>query len=375
MPLPLQSPLLPMLARRADALPEGEGWLFEPKWDGFRVVVFKDGDAVHLQSRDAKPLTRYFPEVEAALRAQLPERCVLDGELVLIGAHGLDFEALQTRLHPAASRVKLLAEKTPAAVVFWDLLALGEENLSALPLSTRREKLLGLAAGFTAPVHLTPATLDRALATDWFSRFEGAGLDGVMAKRLEAPYAPNKRVMVKVKHERTCECLVTGFRWHKTAEQAVGSLMLALFDGAQRLHHVGVVGAFPMAKRKALVDFLAPYRAQPGEHPWAGWDDADDAQQVDGAQAAGAAPEAAKVARPARGEATSRWNPGKSLAWEPLRPELVLEVAYEHMQGTRFRHTAQFRRWRQDKRPADCTFAQLETTPPWELSRIFSHTP
>jgi ATP-dependent DNA ligase len=347
-----------MLAKRVDALPSGEGWLFEPKWDGFRVLVFRDGDELLLQSRDTKGLDRYFPELAAPIRAQLPERCVLDGEIVVAKGEGLDFEALQSRIHPAASRVKLLAQEIPASLVFWDLLALGDDDLRARPFRERRARLEEILAKATAPIHITPATDDRATAEDWFRRFEGAGLDGVMAKSAAGSYEPDKRVMLKVKHERTCECVVAGFRWHKAGEgTAVGSLLLGLFDDDGVLHHVGVTASFTAAKRKELVEVLAPYRKDAlAGHPWASWGGRDmsdqETQRMPGAQ--------------------SRWSRGKDLAWEPLRPELVVEVAYDHMQGARFRHTAQFRRWRSDKAPKDCRYDQLETTPPFELGKIFA---
>ena len=354
MKLPVSPPLLPMLAKRVDALPAGEGFVFEPKWDGFRTLVFRDGEEIFIQSRDEKPLNRYFPDLEAPLRAMLPARCVLDGEIVLVGPDGLDFEGLQLRLHPAASRVKMLAAERPVSIVFWDVLCIGDEDLRALPFHERRTRLETLLASAKPPVHLTPATMDRALAQDWFNRFEGAGLDGVMAKPTNGAYEPNKRSMLKVKHERTCECVVGGFRWHKNGDGTlVGSLLLGLYDDEQHLHHVGVCASFTEAKRRELATFLEPHRAGSLEgHPWKEWAEHEDAQRMPGAQ--------------------SRWSAGKSMKWEPLRPELVVEVAYDHMQGTRFRHTAQFRRWRTDKKPSDCTYEQLETTPPHELQAIFS---
>lgn len=355
--LPFSHPLLPMLAKRIDAVPSGDGFLFEPKWDGFRTLVFRDGDELFIQSRDEKPLNRYFPELDAPLRAQLPERCVLDGEIVVAREKGLDFEALQMRIHPAASRVKMLSQEIPAAVVFWDLLALGDEDLRALPLRERRTRLEQLLAKAAPPIHLTPATTDRDTATDWFNRFEGAGLDGVMAKPLKGAYEPNKRSMFKVKHKRTCECVVAGFRWHKNGPGThVGSLLLGLFAADGKLQHVGVTASFTEKKRQELVETLAPYRENALEgHPWREWSGIDqhgeDAQRMPGAK--------------------SRWSTGKTLEWEPLRPELVVEVEYDHMQGTRFRHTAQFQRFRTDKKPSDCTYEQLETTAPYELSQIF----
>lgn len=352
--LPVSAPVLPMLAKRVAAIPEGATWLFEPKWDGFRAVVFRDGDEVLIQSRDGKSLNRYFPELEAPLRAQLPERCVLDGEVVIARGGGLDFDALQLRVHPAASRVRLLAEQTPASVVFFDLLCVGDEDLQGEPFERRRARLEAVLAGAEAPLHLTPATRDAGVAEDWFRRFEGAGLDGVMAKPLDGAYLPDKRAMLKVKHERDCDCVVAGFRWHKSGEgTAIGSLLLGLFDEAGGLQHVGTCASFTMAKRVELVRFLEPYRVSSGDgHPWAAWGAANaEGSRMPGAQ--------------------SRWSGGKDLSWELLRPELVVEVAYEHMQGDRFRHMAQFRRWRTDKLPAVCTYAQLEVVTPQELMAIF----
>ncbi len=343
-----------MLAKRVLALPEGPGWLFEPKWDGFRVVVFRDGDELLLQSRDEKPLDRYFPELAAPLRAQLPRRTVLDGELVIATPSGLDFDALQMRLHPAASRVKLLAAQTPASIVFWDVLCLEDRDLRGAPFHERRRVIEGMLSAAEPPIHLTPATTDRSVAADWFRRFEGAGLDGVMAKPEGGAYEPNKRVMLKVKHERDCDCAVGGFRWHKNGrDAAVGSLLLGLFDDDGALQHVGVCASFSDKVRSELVSFLAPYREHALEdHPWKAWASREVMQRVPGAK--------------------SRWSQDKDLSWEPLRLELVVEVAYDHMQGSRFRHTAQFRRWRQDKKPRDCTYAQLEVVAPSELSAIFA---
>jgi ATP-dependent DNA ligase len=361
MSLPIPQPLLPMLAKSVRELPDGADWIFEPKWDGFRVIVFRDGDSIFLQSRDAKPLGRYFPELEPPLRAQLPERCAVDGEIVIARGGALDFEALQLRLHPAASRVKKLADELPASVVLWDLLCLGDQSLLTKPFKDRRallESNLGKAA---PPIYLTPATLDRDLAADWFRRFEGAGLDGVMAKSATGTYEPNKRVMFKVKHERECDCVVAGFRWHKEGRgTAVGSLLLGLFDDEGSLHHVGVSASFTAEKRRELVDFLAPYREGALEgHPWGEW--AGHMTQVAEGSAEGQRMPGGK----------SRWSQGKDLSWEPLRPELVAMVAYDHMQGSRFRHTAQFRRWRTDKATRECTYAQLEVVPPHELAAIF----
>ncbi len=351
-------PVLPMLAKRVSTLPEGDAWIFEPKWDGFRVLVFRDEDELTLQSRDGKPLGRYFPELTAALLAALPARCVLDGEIVIAKEGALDFDALQLRLHPAASRVNLLAKESPASIVVWDLLCDGDRDLRAEPFHARRAALENLLEGAAAPLHVTPATTDRAVAADWFTRFEGAGLDGVMAKSRAGAYEPNKRVMLKVKHERECDCVVAGFRWHKQGDgTAVGSLLLGLYDDDGALHHVGVSASFTAEKRRALVAHLAPYRERALEaHPWRHW-----AGEGDGGSAGQRMP-----------GGKSRWSGGKDLSWEPLRPELVAEVAYDHMQGTRFRHTAQFRRWRADKPPAACTYAQLDVVPPTELSTIFA---
>ena len=347
-----------MLATRAGELPRGGDWLFEPKWDGFRTLVFRDGDEVFLQSRDGKPLDRYFPEVVEAVRRELPARAVLDGEIVIARGSALDFEALQSRLHPAASRVKLLSQEIPASLVLWDLLALDDRSLFSVPFRERRAELERVAANVRPPVHLTPITADADLAADWFARFEGAGLDGVMAKSASGLYEPNKRAMLKVKHERECDCVVAGFRWHKDSDgTAVGSLLLGLFDESGALHHVGVAASFTAAKRRELVTFLAPYREDAlTAHPWKEWAQlaADPSQRMPGGK--------------------SRWSQGKDLSWVPLRPDLVVEVAYDHMQGTRFRHTAQFRRWRTDKAPADCNYAQLETVAPHELSAIFAAT-
>lgn len=355
--LPMEPPVLPMLAKRVDALPTEGSWIFEPKWDGFRTLVFRDGDEVYLQSRDGKPLNRYFPELSEPLLAQLPSRCALDGELVIVGKAGLDFDSLQLRLHPAASRVKLLSRQIPAAFVFFDLLCVGDRDLRGEPFEARRRELELVAGGVTPPLHLTPATRDFDVASDWFRRFEGAGFDGVMAKPTDGIYESDKRTMLKVKHERDCDCVVAGFRWHKKGDRdAVGSLLLGLFDSSGVLHHVGVCASFTTAKRRELVEFLAPYREKALDgHPWREWA-TPDAMPVDGQRMPGG---------------QSRWSQGKDMSWEALRPELVVEVAYDHMQGDRFRHTAQFRRWRVDKRPVDCTYGQLEVIPPQELAAIF----
>ncbi len=347
-----------MLSASADALPTGDGWQFEPKWDGFRTLVFRDRDEILLQSRDEKPMDRYFPELLEPIAATLPERCVVDGEIVIVGSAGLDFEALLLRIHPAASRVKLLAAETPASFVAWDLLALGDKDLRELPLAKRRERLEKVMERAAPPIHISPATLDRALAEDWFRRFEGAGLDGVMAKRLDAPYRHGERTMIKVKHSRTADCVVAGFRWHKNgAGTMIGSLLLGLYDEKGTLHHVGVTSAFTNAVRKQLVEELAPLRVNAlKKHPWRDWAEAQQEASSKGQRMPGAA---------------SRWNRGKDLSWEPLRPERVVEVSYDHMQGTRFRHAAHFLRWRPDKRPEDCRYDQLDVTPAYELERVF----
>lgn len=351
----LKPPIAPMLAKLADRLPEGEGWIFEPKWDGFRALVFRDGAELYLQSRDLKPLNRYFPELAQPLLAQLPQRCVIDGEIVIAGPRGLDFDSLLLRIHPAESRVKLLAAETPASYVAFDLLALDGEDLREAPQSARREKLERALAGARPPLYLTPASRDRLVAEDWFSRFEGAGLDGVVAKRLDQTYQPDKRVMLKVKHQRTADCVVAGFRWHKNGPGTmVGSLLLGLFDQAGVLHHVGVTSSFTALRRRELVQELDPLRPGAAEHhPWREW--------------ASLMQEHQRV--PGMG---SRWNRGKDLSWEPLRPERVCEVAYDHLQGDRFRHATTFQRWRPDKPPAECRYDQLEETAPAELQKIFS---
>jgi ATP-dependent DNA ligase len=356
--LPFDPPLEPMLAKASDGLPAGEGWLFEPKWDGFRAIVFRDGDEVLIQSRDLKPLDRYFPELAAPIRASLPERCVVDGEVVISRDGELDFEALLLRIHPAASRVKMLAEESPASFVGWDLLALGDDDLRDVPQAERRARLEAAFKGVEPPIHLTPATLDRDLAADWFNRFEGAGLDGVVAKKLDAVYQPGKRAMLKIKHQRTADCVVAGFRWHKNGPGThVGSLLLGLFDDEGKLHHVGVTSSFTWDKRAALVEVLEPLRENAlVDHPWGEWAEWAEAAVASGQRLPGA---------------TSRWNRGKDLSWEPLRAERAVEVAYDHLQGDRFRHGTTFVRWRPDKRPADCRYDQLEETPAYEIAKIF----
>jgi ATP-dependent DNA ligase len=358
--LPFAPPVEPMLAKASDGLPEGDGWLYEPKWDGFRAIVFRDGDEMLIQSRDLKPLDRYFPELAAPLRASLPERCVVDGEVVISRDGALDFEALLLRIHPAASRVKMLAASSPASFVAWDLLAFGEEDLRAVPQGERRARLEAALADAAPPVHLTPATRDRALAAEWFERFEGAGLDGVVAKRLDAPYQPGKRAMLKIKHQRTADCVVAGFRWHKNGPGThIGSLLLGLFDDEGTLHHVGITSSFTWERRAALVEELAPLRDRAlDEHPWREW-----------AQWAGYGDAGASGQR--LPGSTSRWNRGKDLSWEPLRTERVVEVAYDHLQGSRFRHATTFKRWRPDKPPAECRYDQLEETAAYEIGRIF----
>jgi len=360
MDLPFGPPIEPMLAKAADALPAGDGWLFEPKWDGFRALVFRDGEETYIQSRDLKPLDRYFPELAAPLRASLPERCVLDGEVVIASDGGLQFESLLLRIHPAESRVRMLAEQSPASYVAWDLLALGDEDLRTVPQGERRTRLESALRAVSPPVHLTPATTDRSLAADWFDRFEGAGLDGVVAKRLDSVYQPGKRAMIKVKHQRTADCAVAGFRWHKNGPGThVGSLLLGLFDDTGTLHHVGVTSSFSWDRRAALVKELEPLMANATDgHPWGEW-------------AEWASMGAADASGQRLPGATSRWNRGKDLSWEPLRVERVCEVAYDHLQGDRFRHATTFVRWRPDKSPADCRYDQLEETPAFELERIF----
>jgi ATP-dependent DNA ligase len=356
--LPFQPPIEPMLAKLTDEIPVGEGWQYEPKWDGFRAVVFRDGDEVFIQSRDQKPLDRYFPELPPALRAALPQRCVLDGEVVIAGPRGLDFDSLLLRIHPAASRVKLLAAQTPASYVAWDLLAFDDRDLRSTPQGERRQLLEVLLREAAPPIHLTPATRDPSVAADWFNRFEGAGLDGVVAKRLSDPYMPGKRGWAKIKHARTADCVVAGFRWHKNGPGTmVGSLLLGIFDETGRLNHVGITASFTTEKREQLVAEVAPLREKALDgHPWAGWAEWEAAARESGQRMPGA---------------TSRWNRDRDLSWEPLRPERVCEVAYDHLQGDRFRHATTFVRWRPDKRPQDCRYDQLESTAPFELEAIF----
>jgi ATP-dependent DNA ligase len=361
MPLPFAPPLEPMLAKPTPEIPTGDGWSYEPKWDGFRALVFRDGGEVHIQSRDLKPLNRYFPELEAPLLALggPDARFVLDGEVVIARPDGgLDFDALLLRIHPAASRVRMLAEQSPASFVAFDCLADGDDDLRANPFADRRARLERVAADPPESVHLTPSTTDPAVARHWFEVFEGAGLDGVIGKRAEEPYAAGKRAMAKIKHARTADCVVAGFRWHKNGPGTlVGSLMLGLYNEAGDLQSVGVTASFTMAKRAELVEFLEPYRKGGMEdHPWRDWALAEASAVEQGRRLPGA---------------TSRWNRGKDLSWEPLRPELVCEVAFDHLQGDRFRHATTFRRWRPDRSPADCRYDQLEETPPALLADLF----
>ena len=346
-------PIEPMLAKIADAIPQEPGFLFEPKWDGFRALVFR-GAETYLQSRDLRPLNRYFPELEKALHEALPKGCVLDGEIVIATPHGLDFDALQMRLHPAASRVARLSKETPASFVAFDLLAAGGKSTMELPQAERRARLERLLGKTHAPLHLTPMTRDRAEAGQWLQKFEGAGLDGVVAKLESAPYQPGKRAMLKIKHVRSADCVVAGFRWYKERDDAVGSLLLGLHDGAGVLQHVGVTSSFTMAMREELARELEPLRKNAlADHPWRDWGGAQvgDARRMPGAP--------------------SRWSGGKDLSWEPLRPERVCEVKYDHLQGNRFRHAAVFLRWRPDKPPQDCRYDQLEVTTPFELAKVF----
>jgi ATP-dependent DNA ligase len=345
-----------MLAKLAEELPSGEGFLYEPKWDGFRAIVFRGSSDVFIQSRDLRPLDRYFPELHEVFLNQLPPGCVVDGEVVIVTREGLDFDALQLRLHPAASRVAKLAHETPAAFVAFDLLAINGRDIRERPQNERRANLEGLLASARPPIHMTPLTRDRRLALEWLERFEGAGLDGVIAKPASGTYEPGKRAMFKVKHARTADCVVAGFRWHKSGRDRIGSLLLGLYDSKGRLQHVGVTSAFSMATRKQLVTELAPLRVDALEnHPWREW--------------AGAA---AMDSRMPGGQ--SRWSAGKDLSWEPLRIERVCEVKYDHLQGDRFRHATIFLRWRPDKRPADCRYDQLDVTTPYELEKVFGAT-
>jgi ATP-dependent DNA ligase len=346
-------PIEPMLAKLVDSIPTGDGFLFEPKWDGFRAIVFRTADSVYIQSRDLRPLDRYFPELHDALIAQLPPQCVVDGEIVIVTPRGLDFDALQLRLHPAASRVAKLAAASPSSFVAFDLLAAGGESILDTAQHDRRMALERLLSRVRPPIYLTPMTRDPAVAAEWLERFEGAGLDGVIAKPEAEPYAPGKRTMFKIKHARTADCVVAGFRWHKSGPDAVGSLLLGLYDDNGTLHHVGVTSSFTMVRRKALVGELASLRENAlASHPWRAWAEAEGTgHRMPGGH--------------------SRWSAGKDLSWEPLRIERVCEVKYDHLQGDRFRHAATFLRWRPDKRPHECRYDQLEVTPAYELEKVF----
>jgi ATP-dependent DNA ligase len=349
MKLPVMPPVAPMLAKSVPTIPIGAS--YEPKWDGFRSLIFRDGPEVEIGSRNERPMTRYFPELVDAFRTELPERCVLDGEIVIAAGNRLDFEALQQRIHPAISRVKLLSVQTPAAFIAFDVLALGDDDLTGRPFAERRELLKDALAGVRPPIHVTPATTDRDLAVQWFTEFEGAGLDGIVAKPLAGSYQPDKRAMFKIKHDRTADCVVAGYRLHKSGSDAIGSLLLGLHSDKGNLEAVGVIGAFPMARRRELLAELQPFVTTFDDHPW-NW-----AKQEEGTRT------------PREGE-TSRWNAGKDLSFVPLRPERVVEVRYDHMEGTRFRHTAQFVRWREDRTPQSCTYEQLERPVSFDLDEI-----
>ncbi|MGH9175289.1 MAG: ATP-dependent DNA ligase [Vicinamibacterales bacterium] len=355
MPFPIDPPIEPMLAKLADELPAGDTFLYEPKWDGFRAIVFRSDADVYIQSRDSRPLDRYFPELHEVFLEKLPPGCVIDGEIVIATPHGLDFDRLQLRLHPAASRAAKLARETPASFVGFDLLAGQGRSLMAAPQSDRRAKLEQLLADAEPPIYLTPMTRDRDVAAEWLQRFEGAGLDGVIAKPVDGTYQPGKRAMIKIKHARTADCVVAGFRWHKSGKDTVGSLLLGLYDGGGSLHHVGVTSSFTMVRRKELAVELEPLRKNAmTDHPWREW------AAVDGGMAT----------RMPGGQ--SRWSAGKDLSWEPLRIEGVCEVKYDHLQGDRFRHAAIFLRWRPDKPPHECRYDQLEVTTPYELEKVFA---
>jgi ATP-dependent DNA ligase len=352
MTLVVKPPVSPMLAKLTRELPTGEGWAYEPKWDGFRCIVFRDGDDVELGSRNERPLTRYFPEILGPLRESLPPQAVVDGELVIATEGGLDFDMLSQRIHPAESRVNKLASEAPSSFVAFDLLAVGDEDLRSHPFSERRARLEEILKSAAPSVHLTPLTTDPAVAEQWFERFEGAGLDGVVAKRLDDPYQEDKRTMAKVKHLRTADCVVAGYRTHKDGV-GVGSLLLGLYDESGDLHHVGVASSFAAPMRQQLKEEVAPLETDAlVDHPWRDW---ADAQENTGRM-------------PGAG---NRWNAKKDMSWKPLRPERVAEVAYEHLQGDRFRHTARFQRWRPDRDPASCTYAQLESPVPIELKEVF----
>ncbi len=356
--LPVIPPIGPMLAKAVNELPLEPGMIYEPKWDGFRCIIFRDGDKIELSSRGERPLTRYFPELIEALLNDLPQRCVVDGEIVIVGSHGLNFDALLQRIHPADSRVRRLALETPASFVAFDLIALGDDDLRNTPFVERRTLLTNALSQAKPPIYLTPATTDPVIAADWFERFEGAGLDGVMAKSASLGYLPDKRLMFKVKHQRTADCVVGGFRWHK--ESGVGSLLLGLYDTDGVMHHVGVATSFTAKRRLELVEELAPWRDNAlDNHPWADWAKAAQAEAMNhsGQRLPGA---------------TSRWNAKKDLSWEPIRAERVAEVAYDHLQGDRFRHATRLVCWRDDRSPDSCTYAQLEQPVPEELRQVFN---
>lgn len=353
MRLPVMPPVAPMLAKAVPRIPDGP-LSYEPKWDGFRSIVFRDGAEVEIGSRNERPMTRYFPELVEAVKANLPERCVVDGEIIVVVGDRLEFEVLQQRIHPAASRIKLLAGQTPARFVAFDLLARGAEDLTRRPFRERRRLLGEALAGAAEPIHLTPATTDLALAEQWFAQFEGAGLDGIVAKPLDGSYQPDKRVMFKIKHERTADCVVAGYRTHKNDQAGIGSLLLGLYQDNGELVSVGVIGAFPAARRRELFAELQPLVTTFDDHPWS-W-----AKQEEGA-------------RTPRSSEFSRWNSGKDLSFIPLRPERVVEVRYEHMEGVRFRHTAQFSRWRPDRDPRSCTYEQLEEPVKYHLADVLSN--
>jgi ATP-dependent DNA ligase len=352
MQLPVMPPVAPMLAKSVLEIPTG-ALSYEPKWDGFRSIVFRDGDEVEIGSRNERPMTRYFPELVEAIKENLPERCVIDGEIIVVVGDRLEFEVLQQRIHPAASRVKLLSQQTPARFITFDLLALDDVDYTTLPFQQRRVALEQALASASAPIHLTPATRDHDVAVQWFSQFEGAGLDGVVAKPLQGTYQPDKRVMFKIKHARTADCVVAGYRIHKSGPDSIGSLLLGLYKDSGELASVGVIGAFPAARRKELFAELQPLVTTFDDHPWA-W-----AKQEEGT-------------RTPRSSEFSRWNAKKDLSFIPLRPELVVEVRYEHMEGDRFRHTAQFNRWRPDRDPRSCTYEQLEEPVTYNLDEIFA---
>jgi len=352
---PIPPPIEPMLAKLADALPPDGGFLYEPKWDGFRAIVFRGQNDVYIQSRDLRPLDRYFPELHDALLEQLPSGLIVDGEIVIVTADGLDFDLLQLRLHPAASRVAKLAKETPASFVAFDVLAANDRDVRELPQAERRTLLEQSLATVDAPIYVTPMTRDAGVASEWLQQFEGAGLDGVIAKPATGVYEPGKRAMIKVKHARTADCVVAGFRWHKQGKhELIGSLLLGLYDDRDALHHVGVTSSFTMTRRRELALELQPLREGAlDHHPWREWAAAGDGE----------------LTRMPGGQ--SRWSAGKDLSWEPLRIERVCEVKYDHLQGDRFRHATTFLRWRPDKQPKDCRYDQLEVVTPYELKKIF----